>query len=100
MCLLAFPQICKIHLEAYPNSVIVPGRFNNDLAENNFCQTRGLYNGSTTHPSYAAYCATVNSVILDQCMVSHGRKGNNARVSAIKPYNFYTKNHKRSSKGN
>ena len=91
LCLLAaFPRICEIHLERYPSSQIIPAQFNNDLAENVFCQIRGLYNGNTTHPNYASYCATVNSIILGQSMISRGRKGN-AKIAPVKPFNFYLK---------
>ncbi|PIK38809.1 hypothetical protein BSL78_24364 [Apostichopus japonicus] len=53
--LLSFPEICRIHLEEYPNGYIIPSRYNSDIIENHFCQQRGLHNGNATHPTYSSY---------------------------------------------
>jgi hypothetical protein len=86
--LVTFPKICKIHLSEYKIASIMPSRFNNDVAENMFCQQRGLYNGNSTNPNYAAYRTTVNSVLLGQSLLSRGRKSN-AGLRAAKPFNHY-----------
>jgi hypothetical protein len=41
-----------------------------------FFQQRGLYNGSSTNPTYMNYCSTVNSIILGQSLKSRGRTYN------------------------
>lgn len=82
-----FTEITKQHLRNFPGSGMYPSRFNSDIIENNFCQVRGLHNGNTTNPTYAAYQATMNSVILGQSSVSRGRKSNTGIPSAD-PFNF------------
>ena len=66
--LQTFPGVCR-HLDDYPDGNVTPSRFNNDVAENIFCQHRSLYNGNNTNPTYGRYCTTVNSVILGQSFV-------------------------------
>lgn len=90
LCMLVtFPKVCELHLKEYPKGYIIPSRFNNDIAENLFCQVRGLHNGNTTHPNYASYKSTMNSVMLGQSAISIGRKSN-AGLQAANPFNFYT----------
>lgn len=87
--LFSFQDVCKTHLADFPEGRgVVPARFNSDLVDNHFCQTRGIYGGNLTNPSYAQYCNTVNSVILGQSMRSRGRKGN-AAIVATKPFPLY-----------
>ncbi|KAJ8044896.1 ATP-dependent DNA helicase PIF1 [Holothuria leucospilota] len=86
--LMTFPYVCRNHLQKFPHGHIVPSRFNTDIVENHFCQQRGLYNGNTTHPTYASYCSTVNSIILGQSLQSRGRKSN-AGLMTAKPLNYY-----------
>ena len=95
--LQTFPDICRLHLDEYPDGNVTPSRFNNDIAENIFCQQRGLYNGNTTNPTYARYCTTVNSVILGQSSKSRGRKSN-AGILTAKPFSFYVPNQPLSKK--
>ncbi|XP_014675321.1 PREDICTED: uncharacterized protein LOC106815380 [Priapulus caudatus] len=86
--LVTFPKVCQIHLSEYKTGSVSPSRFNNDIAENMFCQQRGLHNGNATNPNYATYRTTVNSVLLGQSLLSRGRKSN-AGLKAAKPYNHY-----------
>ena len=95
--LQTFPGICRLHLDEFPDGNVTPARFNNDIAENIFCQQRGLYNGNTTNPTYARYCTTVNSVILGQSMKSRGRKSN-VGILTTKPFSFYVPNQPLSKK--
>jgi hypothetical protein len=69
---LSFPAICQQHLEMFPSASIKPSRFNNGIAENMFCQEKGMYNGSNSN----LYCKTVNSVVLGQSLKSRARKSN------------------------
>lgn len=80
--LLSFPAICQQHLEMIPGASIKPSRFNNDIAENIFCQEKGMFNGSNSNPTYANYCKTVNSVVLGQSLKSRARKSNAGLESA------------------
>ena len=88
--ILGFFRVVQIHLSQFPDSQIVPSRFNSDVAENIFCQERGLLNGNLTHPTYATYCSTVNSIILGQSVKSRGRKSN-AGILPAAPLPFYKK---------
>ena len=88
-CLLvAFPQICSLHLDKYPNSGVMPSRFNTDLAENIICQIRGLYDGNATNPNYSTYCHTINAIVLGQSLTSRN-KVSNAGIAIAKPFNIY-----------
>jgi len=80
--LLTFKDICIIHLNRFPRGYVVPSRINSDIVENHFCQQRGLYNGSSTNPTYMNYCSTVNSIVLGQSLKSRGRKSNVGLVAA------------------
>lgn len=82
--LVSFPQVCKLHLKDFPQSCVVPSRFNSDIVENFFCQQRGLHNGNKTNPNYRDYCSTVNSIVLGQSLISRGRKSN-AGLQASEP---------------
>jgi hypothetical protein len=62
--LLTFKEMCVIHLNRFPRGYVVPSRINSDIVENHFCQQHGLYNGSTTNPTYLNYCSTVNSTVV------------------------------------
>ena len=86
--LVTFPEICRCHLQEFPQGSIKPSRFNNDIAENMFCQQKGLYNGNASNPSYKQYCSTVNSVLLGQSLKSRGRKSN-AGLSAVQSYKYF-----------
>ena len=89
LCMLVtFPKVCDIHLSEYNTGSVMPSRFNNDVAENMFCQQRGLHNGNATNPNYSTYCSTVNSVLLGQSLLSRGRKSN-AGLPAAKPFQHY-----------
>jgi hypothetical protein len=80
--LLTFKEICRVHLRQFPQGYVVPSRINSDVVENIFCQQRGLYNGSSTNPTYNTYSSTVNSIILGQSLKSRGRKSNAGLVAA------------------
>ena len=45
---------------------VIPAFINSDILENHFCLVRTLFNGPSRHPSYAAYMAVQNSIILTQ----------------------------------
>ena len=62
--LLTLKEICIIHLNRFLRGYIVPSRINSDKVEDHFCQQLGLYNGSSTNPTYMNYCSTVNSIVL------------------------------------
>lgn len=68
--LLSFPAICQQHLQMFPGASIKPSRFNNDIAENIFCQEKGMFNGSNSNPTYANYCKTFNSAVHGQYLDS------------------------------
>ena len=88
--LFTFEDVCQTHLQDFPHGGgVVPSRFNSDLVENHFCQTRGIHGGNMTNPTYSQYRATVNSIILGQSLRSRGRKSN-AGIPPTKPYNIYT----------
>jgi hypothetical protein len=59
--LCTYPEVCKLHLERFPQSALVPARFNSDIVENFFCQVRGLFNGQKTNPTVMDYRSTINS---------------------------------------
>lgn len=80
--LLVFKEICVIHLNRFPRGYVVPSRINSDIVENHFCQQRGLYNGSSTNPTYMNYCSTINYVVLGQSLKSRRRKSNAGLVAA------------------
>ena len=84
-----FPEVCRVHLQDFPDGCVNPSRFNSDPVENHFCQTRGLKNGNTTNPTYQQYRTTVNSIVLGQSLQSRGRRSN-AGIATAKPFNFYT----------
>ena len=86
--LVTFPEICRCHLQEFPQDSIKPSRFNNDIAENMFCQQKGLYNGNASNPCYKQYCSTVNSVLLGQSLKSRGRKSN-AGLLAVQSYKYF-----------
>ena len=71
----------------YKGQGLTPSRFNSDLAENIFCQQRGLYNGNSTNPNYYSYCSTMNNIIFGQSSKSSARKSNAGFVRA-EPYSF------------
>jgi hypothetical protein len=83
--LLGFHEVCRIHLENFPNSSIFPNRFNSDIVENHFNQERGVHNGNLTNPNYSSYCNTVGSIIMSQSVKSKGRKSN-AGIPAAAEY--------------
>ena len=83
--LQCFVHICTVHLSQFPHSGVVPSRFNSDLAENIFCQQRGVYNGNNTNPSYSNYCSSMNNIILGQSSKSRARKSN-AGMPTADPY--------------
>ena len=85
--IVGFINFCQVHLSEFNNGVY-PSRFNSDLAENIFCQQRGLYNGNSTNPSYSTYCQTINSVILGQTVKSRARKSNSG-LPLGDPYSFH-----------
>ena len=63
LCMLStFPKICEQHLSEFPTGSIKPARFNNDVAENVFCQQKGLFNGNDGNPTYSNYSKTVLQV--------------------------------------
>ena len=82
---VTFPIICTQFLTQYPGANFYAHRFNSDLVENNFCQARGLKNGNLTHPTYATYKGTINSIILGQTSVSSMRNSN-ASICRPDPY--------------
>lgn len=49
--LFTFEDVCKVHLNDFPDGSIVPARFNSDPVENHFCQIRGVKNGNNTNPT-------------------------------------------------
>lgn len=87
--LVTFPDICKKHLQEFEGASIKPSRFNNDIAENIFCQQKGLYNGNNSNPTYYNYSKTVNSILLGQSLKSRGRKSN-AGLQSVKPFSTAT----------
>lgn len=89
--LYTFEDVCRTHLDDFPEGEVIPSRFNSDPVENHFCQTRGLHGGNLTNPTYQQYASTVNSIILGQSLRSRGRKSN-AQIAPAMPYNMYTKN--------
>ena len=68
--LATFPRLCEEFIQRNPGAAFYTYRFNSDIVENHFGQVRGLKNGALTHPSYATYLSTINSVILGQKSVS------------------------------
>ena len=90
LCMLSsFPAVCRQHLRYFPEGSVKPSRFNNDIAENFFCQEKGLYNGNNANPTYFNYSKSVNSIILGQSLKSRGRKSN-AGLESVKQYSSYT----------
>lgn len=67
---VTFPIVCKRFLSDFPGASFYPHRFNSDIVENHFCQSRGLCNGDLTHPTYATYQSSINSIILGQTSIS------------------------------
>jgi hypothetical protein len=86
-CISVFLNVCSTHTSRYKGQGLTPSRFNSDLAENIFCQQRGLYNGNCTNPNYYSYCSTMNNIILGQSSKSSARKSNAGFVRA-EPYSF------------
>ena len=86
--LSSFPAIVKQHLSDFACGSVKPSRFNNDVAENVFCQEKGMYNGNNGNPTYFNYSKTVNSIILGQSLKSRGRKSN-AGLESVKPFASY-----------
>ncbi|KAK3089320.1 hypothetical protein FSP39_002711 [Pinctada imbricata] len=90
MCMLtSFPAVCIQHLNQFPEGSIKPSRFNNDVAENIFCQQKGLYNGNNGNPTYFNYSKSVNNIILGQSLKSRGRKSN-AGLDSAKQFSNYS----------
>ena len=81
----SFLHVCKVHLEQFKGAEIVPARFNSDIAENIFCQQRGLFNGNNSNPNYFNYCGTINNIILSQSSTCRARKSN-AGQTLTDPY--------------
>lgn len=86
--IVVFTRVCRIHITEFKGRGVYPSRFNSDLAENIFCQQRGLYNVNSTNPNYHVYCNTMNSVILGQTTKSRARKSN-AGLPTTDPYSFH-----------
>ncbi|CAG2223976.1 unnamed protein product [Mytilus edulis] len=86
--IVVFTRVCRIHITEFKGRGVYPSRFNSDLAENIFCQQRGLYKGNSTNPNYHVYCNTMNSVILGQTTKSRARKSN-AGLPTTDPYSFH-----------
>lgn len=86
--IVVFLKLCEIHMSEFKENGIYPSRFNSDLAENIFCQQRGLYNGNATNPNYETYCNTMNSVILGQTSKCRARKSN-AGIPTADPCSFH-----------
>lgn len=86
-CISVFLNVCSTHTSRYKGQGLTPSRFNSDLAENIFCQQRGLYNGNCTNLNYYSYCSTMNNIILGQSSKSSARKSNAGFVRA-EPYSF------------
>lgn len=84
-CILVFLHVCSIQTTRFKGKGIAPSRFNSDLAENIFCQQRGLYNGNSTNPNYYSYRNTMNNIILGQSSKSSARKSN-AGILRAKPF--------------
>ena len=82
---VTFPIVCSRFLQEFPGAGFYCNRFNSDIVENNFCQARGLRNGDLTHPTYATYQASVNSIILGQSSVS-AMKNSNAKRCKPDPF--------------
>lgn len=80
-----FLHVCSIQTTRFKGKVIAPSRFNSDLAENIFCQQRGLYNGNSTNPNYYSYRNTMNNIILGQSSKSSARKSN-AGILRAEPF--------------
>ena len=81
----SFLHVCKVHLEQFKGAEIVPARFNSDIAENIFCQQRGLFNGNDSNPNYFNYCGTNNNIILSHSSTCRARKSN-AGQALTDPY--------------
>jgi len=92
--LQSFLYVCRSYLRKFRGAEIVPCRFNSDLAENIFCQQRGLFNGNNSNPNYFNYCSTINSIILGQSSKSRARKSN-AGLPSADPFSFTTTSTKR-----
>jgi hypothetical protein len=86
-CIMVFVEVCSLHTTRFKGKGLTPSRFNSDLAENIFCQQRGLYNGNSTNPNYYSYCNTMNNIILGPSSKSSARKSN-AGIPRADPYLF------------
>ena len=58
---------------------ITQSLINSDVVENQFCQQRAVYNGASTNPSALQYRRNLNSIILEQNIVSN-------KANAEKPF--------------
>ena len=59
----------KIKKDNIPSSVIKPIIINQDVVENIFCQVRAQ-NAQNSHPNYALYMNSVNTVSITQTLTS------------------------------
>jgi hypothetical protein len=51
--------------------------------ENIFCQQRYLYHGPTTNPTYNSYRTGINSVILEQFVISRRSNAGGSHVGNL-----------------
>lgn len=63
----------------------VPANINSDIVENHFSMVRGLFNGSSDHPTYFCYLGIQNSAILTQPQLSRKRNANIDRAYVQPP---------------
>jgi len=71
--IFGFQALVSIKLKEYPQSVIKPAIFNQDLVENHFCQIRAC-NGQNNNPTWRLQETAQNTVRYGQTTIS--RKSN------------------------
>ena len=70
--LAGFLALAEFHFQDSTTS-LVPGRINNDIVENFFCQQRTLVNGANRNPTARDYAVNINPLVLCQAPMSRKR---------------------------
>ena len=70
---IAFEELCKAKFTSHGGSISAAW-FNNDIAENIFCQQRALYHGANDNPNFVQYKDATNAILLGKIKTSE--KGN------------------------
>jgi hypothetical protein len=92
-CQTSYDVLCTIGglLELFSRTIevnkisVVPGNVNSDIVENYFSMIRGLFNGSSDHPTYFQFKSMTNAVILTQPQLSRKRNANIDRAYVQAP---------------